>query len=80
MNWAVHLLGSHPEAHSKVQQELQEVFGNGSAPSPAAPSLTFVAPFVFPARRLLDSSRVRRVPIGGIMDVKGASPKNIENN
>uniref|UniRef100_A0A4W6EVM8 aromatase n=1 Tax=Lates calcarifer TaxID=8187 RepID=A0A4W6EVM8_LATCA len=27
MNWALHLLGSHPEAHSKVQQELQEVFG-----------------------------------------------------
>ncbi|XP_020516560.2 cytochrome P450 4V8 [Labrus bergylta] len=27
MNWAVHLLGSHPEAHRKVQQELEEVFG-----------------------------------------------------
>ncbi|XP_029356961.1 cytochrome P450 4V8 [Echeneis naucrates] len=27
MNWALHLLGSHPEVHSKVQQELQEVFG-----------------------------------------------------
>ncbi|XP_076001493.1 cytochrome P450 4V8 [Genypterus blacodes] len=27
MNWALHLLGSHPEVHRKVQQELQEVFG-----------------------------------------------------
>ncbi|XP_035035250.1 cytochrome P450 4V2 [Hippoglossus stenolepis] len=27
MNWCLHLLGSHPEALSKVQQELQEVFG-----------------------------------------------------
>ncbi|XP_037328235.1 cytochrome P450 4V2 [Pungitius pungitius] len=32
MNWAVHLLGSHPEAHSKVQQELQEVFGSSDRP------------------------------------------------
>ncbi|XP_031719163.1 cytochrome P450 4V8 [Anarrhichthys ocellatus] len=32
MNWAVHLLGSHPEAHSKVQQELQEVFGTSNHP------------------------------------------------
>lgn len=28
MNWALHLLGSHPEVQQKVQQELQEVFGN----------------------------------------------------
>lgn len=28
MNWALHLLGSHPDVHRKVQQELQEVFGN----------------------------------------------------
>ncbi|XP_054636134.1 cytochrome P450 4V2 [Dunckerocampus dactyliophorus] len=27
MNWALHLLGSHPDVHSKVQEELQEVFG-----------------------------------------------------
>ncbi|XP_062243542.1 cytochrome P450 4V2 [Platichthys flesus] len=27
MNWCLHLLGSHPAALSKVQQELQEVFG-----------------------------------------------------
>ncbi|XP_068607156.1 cytochrome P450 4V8, partial [Brachionichthys hirsutus] len=27
MNWALHLLGSNPEAHNKVQRELQEVFG-----------------------------------------------------
>ncbi|KAK2918782.1 cytochrome P450 4V8 [Channa argus] len=33
MNWALHLLGSHPEAHSKVQQELQEVFGTSDRPS-----------------------------------------------
>ncbi|XP_042248324.1 cytochrome P450 4V2 [Thunnus maccoyii] len=32
MNWALHLLGSHPEAHSKVQQELQEVFGTSDRP------------------------------------------------
>uniref|UniRef100_A0AAX7UWV1 aromatase n=1 Tax=Astatotilapia calliptera TaxID=8154 RepID=A0AAX7UWV1_ASTCA len=30
MNWALHLLGSHPEVHKKVQQELQEVFGNNN--------------------------------------------------
>ncbi|XP_029950371.1 cytochrome P450 4V8 [Salarias fasciatus] len=28
MNWALHLIGSHPEVHRKVQQELQEVFGS----------------------------------------------------
>uniref|UniRef100_A0A8C3A968 Cytochrome P450 4V2 n=1 Tax=Cyclopterus lumpus TaxID=8103 RepID=A0A8C3A968_CYCLU len=33
MNWAVHLLGSHPEAHGKVQQELQEVFGASDRPT-----------------------------------------------
>ncbi|XP_061684889.1 cytochrome P450 4V2 [Syngnathoides biaculeatus] len=27
MNWALHLLGSHPDVHCKVQHELQEVFG-----------------------------------------------------
>ncbi|XP_077426639.1 cytochrome P450 4V2-like isoform X2 [Vanacampus margaritifer] len=27
MNWALHLLGSHPDVHHKVQRELQEVFG-----------------------------------------------------
>ncbi|XP_070779515.1 cytochrome P450 4V8 [Enoplosus armatus] len=32
MNWALHLLGSHPEAHGKVQQELQEVFGTSDRP------------------------------------------------
>nr|XP_046274375.1 cytochrome P450 4V2 [Scatophagus argus] len=32
MNWVLHLLGSHPEAHSKVQQELQEVFGTSDRP------------------------------------------------
>ncbi|XP_041790073.1 cytochrome P450 4V2 [Chelmon rostratus] len=32
MNWVLHLLGSHPEAHSKVQQELQEVFGTSNRP------------------------------------------------
>ncbi|KAG7237062.1 hypothetical protein INR49_032807, partial [Caranx melampygus] len=32
MNWALHLLGSHPEAHNKVQQELQEVFGTSDRP------------------------------------------------
>lgn len=34
MNWVLHLLGSHPEAQSKVQQELQEVFGNSNMPAP----------------------------------------------
>ncbi|XP_069545296.1 cytochrome P450 4V8 [Brachyistius frenatus] len=32
MNWILHLLGSHPEAHGKVQQELQEVFGTSDRP------------------------------------------------
>ncbi|XP_040893260.1 cytochrome P450 4V2 [Toxotes jaculatrix] len=32
MNWALHLLGSHPEVHRKVQQELQEVFGTSDRP------------------------------------------------
>ncbi|XP_034544483.1 cytochrome P450 4V2 isoform X1 [Notolabrus celidotus] len=33
MNWALHLLGSHPEAHRKVQQELDEVFGTSDRPA-----------------------------------------------
>ncbi|XP_034087104.1 cytochrome P450 4V2 [Gymnodraco acuticeps] len=33
MNWALHLLGAHPEAHSRVQQELQEVFGTSNRPA-----------------------------------------------
>ncbi|TRY84913.1 hypothetical protein DNTS_004014 [Danionella cerebrum] len=28
MNWAIHLLGSHPEVQRKAQEELFEVFGN----------------------------------------------------
>ncbi|KAA8594616.1 cytochrome P450 4V8 [Etheostoma spectabile] len=32
MNWIIHLLGSHPEAHRKVQQELQEIFGTSDRP------------------------------------------------
>uniref|UniRef100_UPI003AAE9A0B cytochrome P450 4V8 n=1 Tax=Centroberyx gerrardi TaxID=166262 RepID=UPI003AAE9A0B len=32
MNWAVHLLGSHPEVQRKVQHELQEVFGASDRP------------------------------------------------
>lgn len=32
MNWALHLIGSHPEVLSKVQQELQEVFGSSDRP------------------------------------------------
>uniref|UniRef100_A0A671YKZ7 Cytochrome P450 4V2 n=2 Tax=Sparus aurata TaxID=8175 RepID=A0A671YKZ7_SPAAU len=32
MNWVLHLLGSHPEALRKVQQELQEVFGSSDRP------------------------------------------------
>ncbi|XP_055771905.1 cytochrome P450 4V2-like [Salvelinus fontinalis] len=32
MNWAIHLLGSHPEVQRKVQQELQEVFGVSDRP------------------------------------------------
>ncbi len=27
MNWALHLIGSHPEVQKAVQAELQEVFG-----------------------------------------------------
>ncbi|KAG9335987.1 hypothetical protein JZ751_003386, partial [Albula glossodonta] len=32
MNWAIHLIGSHPEVQKKVQQELQEVFGQSDRP------------------------------------------------
>ncbi|XP_073697831.1 cytochrome P450 4V8 isoform X1 [Garra rufa] len=32
MNWAVHLLGSHPEVQRKAQQELQEIFGESERP------------------------------------------------
>ncbi|XP_061575056.1 cytochrome P450 4V2-like [Cololabis saira] len=32
MNWAIHLLGSHPEIQRKVQQELQDVFGTSDRP------------------------------------------------
>lgn len=27
MNWALHLIGSHPEVQKTMQAELQEVFG-----------------------------------------------------
>uniref|UniRef100_A0A8C7ZW86 aromatase n=1 Tax=Oryzias sinensis TaxID=183150 RepID=A0A8C7ZW86_9TELE len=33
MNWALHLLGSHPEVQRKAQQELQEVFGASDRPA-----------------------------------------------
>uniref|UniRef100_A0A8C6SEM0 aromatase n=1 Tax=Neogobius melanostomus TaxID=47308 RepID=A0A8C6SEM0_9GOBI len=32
MNWALHLLGSHPEVQRKVHQELDEVFGTSERP------------------------------------------------
>ncbi|XP_036407558.1 cytochrome P450 4V2-like [Megalops cyprinoides] len=32
MNWALHLLGAHPEEQKKVQQELQDVFGSSDRP------------------------------------------------
>ncbi|KTF92719.1 hypothetical protein cypCar_00024555 [Cyprinus carpio] len=32
MNWAIHLLGSHPEVQRKAQQELFEVFGESERP------------------------------------------------
>ncbi|XP_036373327.1 cytochrome P450 4V2 isoform X1 [Megalops cyprinoides] len=32
MNWAIHLIGSHPEVQRKVQLELQEVFGQSDRP------------------------------------------------
>lgn len=32
MNWAVHLLGTHPEVQRKAQQELFEVFGESERP------------------------------------------------
>ncbi|XP_058240637.1 cytochrome P450 4V2 [Hemibagrus wyckioides] len=32
MNWAIHLLGAHPEIQRKVQQELYEVFGDSDRP------------------------------------------------
>uniref|UniRef100_A0AAY4AYR4 aromatase n=1 Tax=Denticeps clupeoides TaxID=299321 RepID=A0AAY4AYR4_9TELE len=30
MNWALYLIGSHPDVQKKLQQELQEVFGKSS--------------------------------------------------
>ncbi|KAJ8015148.1 hypothetical protein DPEC_G00023140 [Dallia pectoralis] len=30
INWAIHLLGSNPEVQTKVQQELEEVFGSSA--------------------------------------------------
>ncbi|XP_074543073.1 cytochrome P450 4V8 [Halichoeres trimaculatus] len=35
MNWSLHLMGSHPEVHRKVQQELDEVFGESDRPATA---------------------------------------------
>uniref|UniRef100_A0A6Q2WTW4 Cytochrome P450 4V2 n=1 Tax=Esox lucius TaxID=8010 RepID=A0A6Q2WTW4_ESOLU len=32
MNWAIHLIGSHPEVQKKLQQELHEVFGVSDRP------------------------------------------------
>lgn len=32
MNWAIHLLGSHPEEQRKVHKELDEVFGTSDRP------------------------------------------------
>ncbi|KAJ8271753.1 hypothetical protein COCON_G00106120 [Conger conger] len=32
MNWALHLIGSHQEVQRKVQQELQDVFGQSDQP------------------------------------------------
>ncbi|XP_053475415.1 cytochrome P450 4V2 [Ictalurus furcatus] len=32
MNWAIHLLGAHPDIQRKVQQELYEVFGDSDRP------------------------------------------------
>ncbi|XP_053335497.1 cytochrome P450 4V2 isoform X2 [Clarias gariepinus] len=32
MNWAIHLLGAHPDIQRKVQQELDEVFGESDRP------------------------------------------------
>uniref|UniRef100_A0AAV2LF52 Cytochrome P-450AROM n=1 Tax=Knipowitschia caucasica TaxID=637954 RepID=A0AAV2LF52_KNICA len=32
MNWALHLLGSHPEVQQKVHQELDQVFGTSERP------------------------------------------------
>ncbi|KAF5897410.1 cytochrome P450 4V2-like, partial [Clarias magur] len=32
MNWAIHLLGAHPDVQRKVQQELDEVFGDSDRP------------------------------------------------
>ncbi|KAM6972440.1 cytochrome P450 4V8 [Aplochiton taeniatus] len=32
MNWAIHLLGSHPDVQKKVQQELQDVLGVSDRP------------------------------------------------
>lgn len=52
MNWILYLLGSHPEAQSKVHEELQEVFGNANIPTPSH----FYDIIYFPARGPSDSS------------------------
>lgn len=33
MNWAVHLIGSHPEVQKKLQQEVDNVFGQSDRPT-----------------------------------------------
>lgn len=55
MNWILYLLGSHPEAQSKVHEELQEVFGSANIPMPSH----FCDIIYFPARGPSDSSFAR---------------------
>lgn len=55
MNWILYLLGSHPEAQSKVHEELREVFGNAYVLTPSH----FYDIIYFPARGLSDSSFAR---------------------
>lgn len=42
MNWAVHLLGSHPEIQRKAQQELDEIFGASTCVSYYAVNYTVI--------------------------------------
>lgn len=59
MNWALHLLGSHPDIQRNVQQELDEVFGNSNNLRGGTPSL--IHNICFPAQRLFNSSLLRPI-------------------
>ncbi|KAM4603336.1 LOW QUALITY PROTEIN: cytochrome P450 4V2-like [Polymixia lowei] len=72
VNWAVHLLGSYPEVHRKVQQELREVFDGFKVPKGAKAIVvtyalhrdprSFLSPEEFRPGRFLLGNSVGRHP------------------